>query len=113
MQAKKNARSLLQTGRMTHGSDNVFTDLGFPPRDAADLKVKAHLTLRIYQRIKELGLSQTKAAARFGVSQPDVSKLMDGRHTGFTVDRLLSLLNALEMDIDIVVRPSARGRRVG
>lgn len=44
--------------------------------------------------IKELGLTQTRAAERLGLSQPDVSKLMAGRHTGYSVDRLLHLLNA-------------------
>ena len=90
---------------VTPGSDNVFADLGFAPRRAAELKVKAQLTLKIYQRIKALCLTQAKAARRLGISQPDVSKLMNGRHSGYTVDRLLALLNALDVDIDIVVRP--------
>ena len=92
------------------GDKNVFADLGFPAKEAAELKVKAELTLQIHQRIKELGLTQTRAAERLGLSQPDVSKLMGGRHSGFSVDRLLSLLNALEVDIDIVVRPKVRRR---
>jgi predicted XRE-type DNA-binding protein len=96
--------------RVIPGGTNVFADLGFPQREAAELKVKAELTLQIHQRIKSLGLTQTRAAERLGLSQPDVSKLMAGRHTGFSVDRLLSLLNALEVDIDIVVRPRRRGR---
>lgn len=92
------------------GGENVFTDLGFAPKEAAELKVKAQLTLQIHQRIQELGLTQTRAAERLGLSQPDVSKLMGGRHTGFSVDRLLHLLNALEVDIDIVVRPKVHRR---
>jgi len=95
---------------VTRGSDNVFVDLGFSQSEAADLKVKADLTLRIHHRIKELGLTQVKAAEQLGVSQPDVSKLMNGRHVGYSVDRLLALLNALEVDIDIVIRPKLHGR---
>jgi predicted XRE-type DNA-binding protein len=95
---------------VTRGVDNVFVDLGFPRSEAADLKVKAGLTLRIHHRIEELGLTQVRAAERLGVSQPDVSKLMNGRHTGYTVDRLLTLLNALDVDIDIVIRPKHNGR---
>jgi predicted XRE-type DNA-binding protein len=97
---------------VTRGSDNVFVDLGFSPAEAADLKVKAELTLKLYKRIKELRLTQVKAAAQLGISQPDVSKLMNGRHTGYSVDRLLALLNALEVDIDIVVRPKHHGRTI-
>jgi len=45
-----------------------------------------------------------------GLSQPDVSKLMGGRYTGFSVERLLALLNALEVDVDIVLRPRLGSR---
>ena len=62
---------------------NVFSDLGFSETEAADLKVKAELTLQIYRRIKALGLTQVKAASQLGASQPDISKLMNGRHAGY------------------------------
>ena len=94
------------------GGKNVFEDLGFPKGEAADLKVKAELGLQLHNRIKELGLTQVKAAGQLGISQPDVSKLLNGKFDGFTVDRLLSLLNALEVDIDIVVRPRAHKGKV-
>jgi predicted XRE-type DNA-binding protein len=96
---------------VTRGSDNVFSDLGFPKAEAAYLKAKAELTLQIHQRIRGLGLTQLKTAKQLGLSQPDVSKLLAGRHTGYSVDRLFALLNALEVDVDIVVRPKTRGRK--
>jgi len=99
-------------GIVVGASDNVFADLGFAGKEAAELKVKAGLTLQIYQRIGELGLTQDRAAQRLGVSQPDVSKLMRGRHSGYSVERLLSLLSALEVDVDIVLRPKRHGRKV-
>ena len=37
---------------------------------------------------------------------------MNGRYTGYSVDRLLALLNALEVDIDIVVRPRIHTKTV-
>ena len=89
--------------QVTRGSGNVFADLGFP--DAEELQVKAALTQRIADRIKECGLSQIQAGARLGISQPDVSKLMNGRYTGYSVDRLMAILNALQVDIEIVIRP--------
>jgi predicted XRE-type DNA-binding protein len=94
------------------GSANVFVDVGFPSAEAADLKVKAALTLHIYRQIKSLGLTQVKAARQLGLGQPDVSKLMNGRHTGYSVDRLLALLNALEVDVDIIVRPKHHGKTI-
>jgi len=52
-----------------------------------------------------LGLTQTQAAKQLGISQPEVCRLMKGRFTGFSAERLIALLNALEMDVEIVVRP--------
>ncbi|HSU67900.1 MAG TPA: helix-turn-helix transcriptional regulator, partial [Tepidisphaeraceae bacterium] len=91
--------------QVTRGSDNIFLDLGFSVKEAAELKVKADLTMKLLRELRSLNLTQVRAAERLGISQPDVSKLMSGRHAGFSIDRLLSLLNALDVDIDIVVRP--------
>lgn len=96
--------------RVVRGKDNVFTDLGFKPGEAAELQIKAELTRQIHNRIKALGLTQVNAAARLGVSQPDVSKLMNARFTGYSTDRLIALLNALEVDVDIVLRPRKQTR---
>ena len=89
---------------VTEGSGNVFADLGLP--DASTELVKAQLTLQLAKHLKKLGLTQTAAALRLGVSQPDVSRLMKSRPTGFSTDRLLAMLNSLDLDIDIVVRPA-------
>lgn len=97
---------------VTHGSGNVFTDLGFD--DAEALQVKAGLTHQIANRIKALGLTQAHAGRRLGIGQPDVSKLIHGRYTGYSIDRLITLLNALDVDVEIIVRPrreSASPRR--
>src|SRR3954468_1286026 len=96
---------------VTRGSGNVFSDLGFAGREAAELSVKAELTRQILHRVKELGLTQVQAGRRLGISQPDVSKLKNGRVTGYSTDRLIALLNALEVDVDIVVRPRKQGGR--
>ena len=90
------------------GSGNVFADIGLP--NAVDLQTKAELTRQLYQRVKALELSQIKAAKVLGLKQPDVSRLMNGRFTGFSVERLLELLNTLAVDVDIVLRPGTARR---
>ena len=91
---------------VTGGSRNVFAELGFA--DANELQLKAELTRQISRRIKDFGLTQVQAAKRLGLMQPDVSKLMAGKFTGFSTDRLISLLTALEIDVEIVLRPRER-----
>ncbi len=91
----------------TVGSDNVFEDLGFdhPEEELA----KAKLVMAIGQAIRERELMQIQVAALLGIDQPKVSALLKGRYGGFSTDRLLRLLLALNRDIDIVVKP-ARAR---
>jgi predicted XRE-type DNA-binding protein len=105
---KKPVKRSKRPMRVFRGSGNVFADLGFSQREASELQMKAELTRQIYNRIKSLGLTQVRAAERLSISQPDVSKLMNGRHSGYSIERLISLLNGLSMDIDIVVRPNGR-----
>ena len=95
---------------VTHGRGNVFADLGFIPAESDELQTKAELTRQIYNRIKALGLTQIQASERLGISQPDVSKLMNARFIGYSTDRLISLLNALGVDVDIIVRPKKDSR---
>lgn len=94
---------------VVEGSGNVFADLELP--DAEGLLLKGKLTLQLYHRIKDLGLTQVQAARRLGISQPEVCRLMQGRFTGFSAERLIALLTALEMEVEIVVRPRPRQRK--
>jgi predicted XRE-type DNA-binding protein len=85
----------------------VFADLGVP--EAGIALAKANLAHRICEVIGERKLTQAKAAAVLGVTQPKVSDLVRGKLDGFTVDRLLKFLNRLDQDVEISVRP-AKGR---
>ena len=108
----KNKRKSARKAKVIEGSGNVFADLQLA--DAGDLSIQAELTRLIHNRINAFGLNQSEAAARLGLKQPDVSKLMNGRHTGFSTERLLRLLNALGQDIRIVISPKPpRARREG
>jgi predicted XRE-type DNA-binding protein len=88
-------------------SGNVFKDLDVssPEEDLA----KAELTAKIADAISSRGLTQTAAAKVLGVDQPKVSALLRGRLAGFSIERLLKFLAALGSDVEIVVRPRARG----
>ena len=90
---------------MTKGSGNVFRDLGL--RDADLLQAKADLAHQISLLIEERGLTQIQAADVLGVTQPKISALLHGRLDGFSMDRLVRFLNALDQDVKISVRPKA------
>lgn len=87
---------------ITEGSGNVFADLGLP--DAEELLAKADVVMLIYDAIKERGLSQREAARVLGLDQANVSRLMRGRLSGFSLDRLFRFLNALDLDVEVTVK---------
>jgi predicted XRE-type DNA-binding protein len=84
-------------------SGNVFADLGLP--DAPELLAKADLAIEIGRVLDERGLSQAEAARLLRTSQPRISDLRRGRLEGFTLDRLVRFLNALDQDVEMRVRP--------
>jgi len=61
--------------------------------------------------MKGQDLTQTAAARRLGIDQPDVSKMLRGHFRQFSVERLMRFLVALGRDVEIVVRPVLRTRR--
>lgn len=88
---------------VTQGSGNVFADLGLPGAD--EHLEKAKLVLAIHKAIEEEGLSQTEAAARMGIDQPQVSKMLRGQFRGYSVERLFKFLNSFGHDIIVTVSP--------
>jgi predicted XRE-type DNA-binding protein len=91
------------------GSKNVFADLGYA--DPETHLLKAGLVTRIREIIGESKLTQTEAAERMGLSQPDVSRLLRGQFRDVSVERLMRMLTKLGCDVDIVVR--SHGQRKG
>lgn len=85
------------------GSDNVFADIGVS--NAPEHLLKAKLVLKIGILMKERHIRQVEAADLFGVTQPDVSKMLRGDFRQFSVERLLRFLVALGQDVEIVVKP--------
>lgn len=100
-QGERNRR----TARIKVGpaSGNVFANLDLP--DAPAALAKAELAARIREIFDERGLTQMAAAGLLGISQPKVSALSHGALGGFSSDRLIRFLNALGLDVDIVIRP--------
>ena len=94
--------------RISRGSGDVFTDLGF--KDAPERRTKLRLAQAINAILAERSMTQAAAAAVLGINQPKVSALANYRLDGFSVERLLGFLTALGRDVDIVVKPRARAR---
>ena len=80
---------------------NVWLQLGFP--DAEEHFLKAELVRRLAKTIKSLGLTQQIAASRLGATQPELSKILRGRFSEVSVERLMRFLTVLGRRIEIKI----------
>jgi predicted XRE-type DNA-binding protein len=105
MKNVKSERRTRSTAKLeVHSSSgNVFQDMGM--RDAEERLAKAELARIIRGHIKDRGLTQTQAADLLGIAQPDVSDLIRGKLSRFSMERLERLINALDLEIRIQVGP--------
>lgn len=90
---------------------NVFEDLGLS--EPAERLAKAELARKIGEIITKRHLNQAEAAKLLGVDQPKVSNIMNGRLSGFSLERLIHFLNVLGREVQIVVRPKPRSQATG
>jgi len=93
---------------MTKSSGNVFADLDLAnPEERA---AKSDIASKIAQIIDKRHLSQTEAAKLLGITQPKVSLILNGRLGGFSLEKLLLLMVALDRDIEIRIKKKPRSR---
>ncbi|MDZ4876676.1 MAG: hypothetical protein CLLPBCKN_006111 [Chroococcidiopsis cubana SAG 39.79] len=90
-------------------NDNVFADLNLHNPD--EILIKAELVRQVCEIIDKQKLTQIETAALLGIDQPKVSALLRGKITGFSLERLFRFLNALDRDVEIVVKSKPKARK--
>lgn len=93
---------------ITRGTRNLFTDLGYPDDHSRQMKLR--FAVEINGLIARRRLSQKAAAAKLGVGQPKISALAHYKLAGFSAERLMAFLVALDQDIEINIRSAPRSR---
>ena len=105
------SRSAERINSVTRGTRNVFADLGV--RDAAERQTKLRRAYALNQMLEVRQLSQAEAAKVLGLTQPKIFALRHYKLAGFSVERLMNLLTALDQDVEIVIRRKPRSRKAG
>ena len=88
-------------GEVVRTGSNIFADLRLP--NPEERLLKAQLMQAINSEIRRRALTQDEASELVGLKQPELSRIANGRGSGFSVDRLLSVLRHLGRDVEIVV----------
>ena len=86
---------------LIHGSGNVFADFGYPNADAEQLK--ALLAAEIIGVLDDRELTVRKAEEMTGIAAADFSRIRQAKLDRFTIDRLMTILNRLDQDVDVHV----------
>jgi predicted XRE-type DNA-binding protein len=100
-----------KTETVEPGSGDVLVDLGFA--DASERKLRVELAMRLNELIATRRLTQAGAAQLFGIPQPHVSELKHYKLSRFSSERLLRFVTLLDRDVEIVIRPMAKGHASG
>ena len=100
-----------KTETVEAGSGDVLVDLGFA--DASERKLRVELAMRLNDLIAARRLTQAGVAQLFGIPQPHVSELKHYKLSRFSSERLLRFVTLLDRDVEIVIRPKAKGHAAG
>jgi predicted XRE-type DNA-binding protein len=100
-----------KTDTVDAGTGDVLVDLGFA--DAGDRRLRVELAMRLNELIAGRRLTQAAAAALFDIPQPHVSELKHYKLRRFSSERLLRFVTLLDRDVEIVIRPKAKGHASG
>lgn len=92
------------TSKIHRSSGNVFRDVGFPPAEAENLRLRSELMIQIRRLMERRKLTQAAAAKLFGVTQPRMSDLVRGRIDLFSLDGLVTMLAHAGIRVSLTVR---------
>jgi predicted XRE-type DNA-binding protein len=91
---------------LVHGSGNVFRDLGHANPEAEQLR--AILAAKIIGILDDQAISVRRAHDLTGFAAADFSRLRQAKLSRFTIDRLMSMLDRLNQDVEVTVNVHPR-----
>jgi predicted XRE-type DNA-binding protein len=99
------------TMKIEHSTGNVFRDIGFGPKEAESLRLRAQLMVEVTRLIRARRLTQRAAAKLLGVTQPRISDLIRGKIDLFSIDTLVNMLARGGMRVQLRISGVDRRRR--
>jgi predicted XRE-type DNA-binding protein len=91
---------------LIRGSGNVFADLGM--KNPEQRQLRAILAAEIGKTLAADKLTVRAAEKITGVAAADFSRIRQAKLKGFTIDRLMTILDRLNQDVQVSVSVSPR-----
>lgn len=92
---------------MSKRFDSVWDAIEDTSAQAENMRLRSALMLALREHINTTGMSQSKAAKMFGVTQPRISDLMRGRIELFAIDSLVNMLAAIGLRVELRIGKAA------
>ncbi len=86
---------------------NVFADLGID--DAEELQARGLIGFHVIELLKNKDMKQREIAELLEIKQAEVSHLLNGHFSRFTVDKLLEFLKRMNQKVTIQISPHRQG----
>jgi len=96
---------------IVRGSGNVFRDVGFPNANVE--QAKALLAAQIIKVLRTQNMTNRAASKISGVTEADISRIKQPNLKRFTIDRLMTILNKLDPEVDIKMEFTGGSKRLG
>jgi len=93
---------------LTRGS--VLDDLGFSQSEALEIKIKAEIYRDLLQYIQERAFDQKELGSLLKIHQPDVSNLLNGRVSKFSVSKLIKFAGKLNLGAKVKLTRPVTGK---
>jgi predicted XRE-type DNA-binding protein len=95
------------------GSGNVFADFGMPNPELEQMR--CILAAEIIKTLDAEGLSVRAAEKRTGIAAADFSRIRQVKLERFTIDRLMRILDRLNLDVHVSIAftPRIAGAQAG
>lgn len=90
-----------------NSSGNVFDDLGID--NAEELQARGMVGFHVVELLKRKDMKQREIAELLGIKQTEVSHLLNGHFSRFTVDKLLDFLKRMNQKVTIQISPHKQG----
>lgn len=88
-------------------SANVWDSLAETEQEAANLRARSLLLYEIRKTVLGWNVSQRDAAQRLRLARPRLNDLLRGKLSKFSLDALVQIATAAQLDIEIRVRQAA------
>jgi predicted XRE-type DNA-binding protein len=86
---------------------SVWDALEDSPQEAANMRLRSKLMLELRNVIRGWELSQKDAAKRLKITQPRLNDVLNGKIDKFSLDALVNLSAAAQLEVDITLGPAS------